>query len=507
MGTKNPNLIVKNSTYLFVRQMIILLIAFYTTRLTLQLLGDEDYGINNVVGGVVAVFSVISFPIINSLQRFFNVEFTKGIIPQADIFITSKHIILLMTVVVAFFYETIGLYVVNFVIEYPLNRSFAVDVIFQLSILSTIASFLFIPYTALLFAKEEMGLPALLDIADYVYKLAFLMILPFIEVDYLIAYSFLFFIGRIIVLMCYIIYTHVHYKFIVKGGIVNEDLQRRMFSFSGWNMIESFAGITITFVSNILMNIFGGLLYNTAYGISRQIQSAILSFVSNLMKAIDPQITSNTVVGEAKYRDGLIRISVKLSVLFLGSALLIFHYKGFLFVNLWLGHIPQHVLLFTQIILISVIVNSVVLPLRTIILAVGKIKFFFMAKGLTSFSCIITMYCLLKIGYNASLVMYLFLFNELLFAGITIITCMKVSNFEIFKHFVGILLTAFELSVSFYLLKFADRYLDQSWSGLVIEVFLLVCFILPTSYYFVLSSSERYFINNVLITVCKKVLS
>ncbi len=151
-NVKNPNLIVRNAVFLFLRLLFVMAIAFYTTRLTLQILGDENYGINNIVGGLISVFAMISMPITGALQRFFNVEFTKQEIPSRVVFSSSLWIIMILAIGMTVLYETVGLYLVNHVLNYPEERSFAVNIIFQLTIISTVVHFFILSYYSLLYA-------------------------------------------------------------------------------------------------------------------------------------------------------------------------------------------------------------------------------------------------------------------------------------------------------------------------------------------------------------------
>ena len=144
-GQKNPKLIFRNALFLFLRLGVSLFIAFYTTRLTLQVLGDIDYGINSIVGGIIAMFAVVSLPVVNSLQRFFNVEFSKESTEPNIVFNTALRLIVLLTVTIFLMYETIGLFFIYHVIDYPAVRASAVITIFHIGALASAISFLIIP--------------------------------------------------------------------------------------------------------------------------------------------------------------------------------------------------------------------------------------------------------------------------------------------------------------------------------------------------------------------------
>ena len=180
---QNSNLVIKNGAFLFLRLLLVLFLGFFTTRLTLQVLGDEKFGIYNIVGGIIAIFAIISMPVRDSLQRFFNVEFTKEDIKPSVVFFTSVKIVKWMILIITILYESIGLYLINYVIKYPAEEQLAVNIIFQISVVSNIFGFAALPYLSLLFAKENMGVPAICEIVGAVLKILLLYLIPYIPVD------------------------------------------------------------------------------------------------------------------------------------------------------------------------------------------------------------------------------------------------------------------------------------------------------------------------------------
>ena len=412
---KNPNLIVKNGVLLFVRLLLVMAMAFYTTRLTLQVLGDEDYGINNIIGGVISMFAIISMPITGALQRFFNVEFTRQEIPGEVVFTSSLKIIAILAVGMVLLYESIGLYIVNHVLNYPEGRTIAVKVIFQITIITTVCNFFTLSYSSLLIAKEDMGIPALVEILAAVLKLVFLIVIPFVSIDALIAYSIALFLTGLFQLVYYFIYCWRKYQESHIGKISNKSLQKDILQFSGWSTVNAIAGLSLTYLSNIFINIFGGLLYNTAYGLSQQVSTAIESFTTNVLKAADPQITSSTTAKETSYRDQLVLSTIKLCFLGVGFFYVIFVFYGNFLLSLWLKKVPDYVLPFCMVVLLSVLIGSISRPLRTIILAIGDIKRFYLNYLYIAVVVEFLMFVLLKLGLPIIVVMYLLLLGNFLY--------------------------------------------------------------------------------------------
>lgn len=412
--SRNPRLIVKNTLMLLTRFLLSLVLSFYSTRLTLQVLCDVDYGINNIIGGLIAMFAIISMPLTNSLQRYFNVELAKKEIDINVVFNTSLRLVIYLIALMVFLYETIGLYVVSHVLDYPAERAFAVGVSYQITAIVTILSFISLPFMALFYAKEMMGLPASVDLIGNILKIVCLFVIPFLGDDMLILFTAMTCAVSLIQFIIYASYCRFVLPEIKLRWLYDKSLYKGMLKFSGWNSIESVAGISITYLSNILINVFGGVLYNTANGLSKNITNAVLSFTTNVMKAVEPQITSATVLGDTKYRDELTCLSIKLSMLATSFVSIFFYFDGQYFLELWLGHVPLYTFEFCQIMLLSSICSTVILPLRSMIMATGRVKSYFVVYGVIALVSILLMFVLLNYGINPFIVVYLCAFASFL---------------------------------------------------------------------------------------------
>lgn len=498
---KNPNLIVRNAVFLFLRLLFVMALAFYTTRLTLQILGDEDYGINNIVGGLISVFAMISMPITGALQRFFNVEFTKQEIPPRVVFSSSLRIIMILAIVMTILYETIGLYLVNNVLNYPDERTLVVNIIFQFTIISTVASFFTLSYSSLLYAKEDMGVPAIVEIVGAILKLALLFTIPYVSVDILVAYSALLLLISIIQLTIYVVYCRI--KHTEARWVSNKDtkLQSEIMKFAGWSSVSSVAGISLTYLSNIFINIFGGVLYNTAYGISSQLSNAVVSFATNVMKAVDPQITSATVAEQNSYRDQLTLSAIKISFLAIGFCYVVFFFYGQELLELWLGHVPAYVNEFCRVSLLNILFTSVVLPLRTIVMATGRIKKLFLNYGIMALVANVAMYVLLKMGWPVITVMYLImLVNVCYFLNVIIIvshlsTLKAKSVLLVVVKCIGVLLIG---GVFFFLM---NKSFSNSLTVMAITTIISLIITFAVGYLTVATETEK----NYIISIIKKI--
>ncbi len=399
---------------LLTRFFLSLVLSFYSTRLTLQVLCDVDYGINNIIGGLIAMFAIISMPLTNSLQRYFNVELAKKEIDINVVFNTSLRLVLYLIVLMIILYETIGLYVVNNILDYPAERAFAVGVSYQITAIVTMLSFISLPFMGLFYAKEMMGLPASVDLIGNILKIVFLFVIPFLGDDMLILFTAMTCAVSLIQFIIYASYCRIKIPEIKPEWLYDKGLYKGMLKFSGWNSIESVAGISITYLSNILINVFGGVLYNTANGLSKSITNAVLSFTTNVMKAVEPQITSATVLGDRRYRDELVCLSIKISMLATCFVAIFFYFDGQYFLQLWLGHVPQYAFDFCFVMITASIFSTVILPLRSLILATGRVKSYFITYGIIAAVDILIMFVLLKSGINALVVVYMVALASLL---------------------------------------------------------------------------------------------
>lgn len=501
---KNPRLIIKNGFLLFVRLLLVMAMAFYATRLTLQVLGEVDYGINNIVGGIVSMFAIISMPITGALQRFFNVEFTRNQLPRQVVFTTSLRIIALLTIGMIILYETLGLYLVNYVLKYPAERQLAVNIIFQITVLTTICNFFSLVYSSLLLAKEDMGIPATVEVFASIIKLVFLFIIPFVNIDALVVYSFTILLTSLLQLLFFIIYCWRKHEESHVGHVRDRELQNEILSFSGWSFVNSVAGISLTYLSNIFINLFGGILYNTAYGISQQLSSAVISFSTSVLRAADPQITSSTIADQDSYRNQLVLSSIKLCTIGVGFVFLLFLFYGDFLLKTWLNEVPEHVLPFCRVTLLSVIVSSAVLPIKTIILASGNIKRFYLNYLYMALLANGLMFGLLKLGFPVITVMYLILAAGLGYFINAVIIVNKSTSLRCTFVFNALLRVAIAL-LSGAVILYASRVLfPENAFGFLFGTIVSFIIVIIVAYSFVANTLEREYIKMIVNRFRKK---
>ncbi|MBM6674805.1 oligosaccharide flippase family protein [Marseilla massiliensis] len=367
--------IAKNTLLLYLRMLFLMLVTLYTSRIILNVLGVEDYGIYNVVGGVVAMFSVISGSLSAAISRFITYELGKGDKRRlVKIFSTSVNIQFGLSLIIVLLAETIGLWFLNYKMNIPDERMTAANWVLQFSILTFIVNLISVPYNACIIAHERMSAFAYISILEAISKLGIAFFIKISPIDRLIFYSLLICFVSILIRFTYSWYCKKNFSECHYHMILNKSLLKEMSSFASWNFIGSAAGILRTQGINVVLNLFFTTAVNAARGISVQVNTAVTSFVNNFMTALNPQITKSYACGDFIYMNKLIYQGSRLSfylLLFLSLPIII---ETETILTLWLNIVPKHTIIFVQLILIFAMCEAISGPLITAMLATGDIK-------------------------------------------------------------------------------------------------------------------------------------
>lgn len=310
----NNKRIAKNALLLYFRMFITMAVSLYTSRVILKALGVEDFGIYNVVGGVVTMLTFINTAMGSASQRYITFELGHKNYKQLyTVFCTSVEVHILIAIIIAILSETIGIWFLNTHMEIPSLRLEAANWVYQFSILSCIVSILYVPFNATIIAHEKMSAFAYISIIEVLLKLIIVYMLMLSEIDRLILYSILIFSIQLFIFIIYVTYCICHFPETRFKFIFDKQLFKNMISFASWSLIGNLAIVACTQGLNILLNIFWGPIVNAARAIAAQVQNAIYSFGSNFQTAINPQITKNFATGNIKQMHNLIFVSCKYS--------------------------------------------------------------------------------------------------------------------------------------------------------------------------------------------------
>lgn len=345
--------IAKNAMLLYIRMGVMMIISFFTARITLEALGVVDYGINNVVGGLVSMFALISNSITNSIGRFITVGLGKGDKEELNkIFSTSVNIQIILAIIVLIAIETIGIWFLNNKMVIPAERLTAANWVLQCSAFMFAIGLLSVPYNAAIIAHEKMGVYAYFTLFDAFSRLAIIFVIKYYGDDKLILLAIISIIPSLIKQLYYWHYSKKHFEECTYHAVWDKKIFKEMFGFAGWNFIGCTAGLSKDHVVNILINIFTNPAVNAARGVAMQIRGIISQFISGFSTAITPQITKEYAAGNLSRLHTLIYTGTRLSFyLFLFISIPIFlEIENILY--LWLGQVPEHTVLFTRLVII-----------------------------------------------------------------------------------------------------------------------------------------------------------
>lgn len=403
MSHSNQKTILKNTIFLYLRMFIVLTVSLFTTRVVLDKLGVENYGIYNIVGSVVVAFTFVNNALTSASQRFYSYALGKEE-NCTRIFSMSINVQFVMLIILVILLETIGLYFFNNVIEIPEGRRAAADIVYQFSVLTFILNFLRSPYNALIIAYEKMSVYAIFSIFDVMLKLVIVYLLIISSFDRLILYGFLMMLVTLFNNIMYMIYCKVKIKEVGFRLMWDTSLMKEMSGFLGWNLVGGLTGIATNEGPNYLLNIFCGVRLNAAMGIAKQVSALIFQFSSNFQTAFNPQIVKLYAAGNQEELKELAFRASKLSFFLMYIVALPIMCSQDIF-QLWLKEIPEYTRIFCIFYLITQLIQSISSPLWMISHAVGHIRNYQLSISCLSLMIIPLSWLCLESGFHPSSVL------------------------------------------------------------------------------------------------------
>ena len=374
---KDHSRIVKNSLFLYFRMILTLVVTLYTSRVVLNVLGVEDFGIYNVIGGVVTMMAFLSGAMSSATQRFLSFELGKGDVNQySNVFKMSINIHLLIILIVVLLAETIGLWFINNKLVIPVERLAAANLIFHYALFSFCCTIMSVPYNAAIISHEKMKAFAYISIIDVILKLLVAFLLVRISNDKLESYGFMLAVVSFITCFCYYLYSRSHFPETKFGVYWDKGLFLTLFGYTGWNLFGNLSSVATNQGINIVLNIFFGAIVNAARAIAFQVNAAIFGFISSLLMSINPQIIKSYAKNDVSYMHELIFAGARYTffLLLLLSLPVIFETQSIL--GLWLGEAPEYADLFIKLVLVESCIMCFSGTLMTAAQATGKIKLY-----------------------------------------------------------------------------------------------------------------------------------
>ena len=505
--TENNKRIARNTLLLYFRMLFLMIISLYTSRIVLNALGVEDFGIYNVAGGVVAMFSILSGSLSAAISRFITYELGKNnVLKLKTIFSSAITIQIGLGIVIAFFAETIGIWFLNTQMNIPIERMTAANWVLQFSIITFIINLISVPYNAVIIAHEKMSAFAYISIFEAIGKLLIAYLITISPIDKLIFYAILMCGVAIAIRLLYGYYCKRHFDECRFHFIWNKQIFQQIFSFAGWNFIGASSAVLRDHGGNIIINLFCGPTVNAARGIAFQVNNAIQGFVSNFMTALNPQITKSYAAKNYTYMMTLIFQGARLSfymLLLLSLPIIInTHYL----LTLWLNTVPEHTVLFVRLVLIFAMSESISGPLITAMLATGNIRNYQIIVGGLQMLNLPTSYILLSLGAIPETVLIVAVLISQCCLMARLYMLKKMINLKIKDYLKKVYFNIITVSIIAIILPICmqERLAENFINFLLSSLICMLCTYLSI-YYIGCSYEERKFIYNKFLILKSKI--
>lgn len=378
-----------------------MVVSIFTSRVVLDVLGVEDYGIYNVVGGFVSMFSIISGTLTVASQRYLSYELGRDNPDIQKVFSVTLFIHFILAIIILLLLETIGVWFLNSKMNINADRMYAANWVFQCSIVTFCVNLISVPYNALIIANERMNVFAFISIFEVTAKLGAVYLLTLFRFDKLIVYALLMLLISITLRLIYSIYCKRNIEGSRFKFVQDKNLYKNMLQFCGWNFIGTTSGILNGQGINILINLFFGVTFNAARGIAEQVNNAIYNFVSNFTMALNPQITKSFASKDYQYMNKLILRGTNYAFYLLWLICLPILIESDFILDLWLKTVPPYALIFVRYAIIYTLCQTLSQTLYAAMLATGKIKKYQIVVGTLNIMAFPVAFLFFKIGLPA----------------------------------------------------------------------------------------------------------
>ncbi|MBE6381537.1 MAG: lipopolysaccharide biosynthesis protein [Lentisphaerae bacterium] len=382
---------------MYMRMAITMLVGLYTSRVVLRVLGVEDYGLYNVIGGIIALFAVLNNALMNSTSRFVTVSLAKGIIAETR---QTFNMAFLMHFAVALFLivigETVGLWYLHNKLVIPVGREFAAGWLYQFTIITAVLGTINVPYNACIVAHEKINVFAILQVIDAVLKLGIVYVIQVAPYDKLIYYAVLMLLVIVFNFLFNYIYCQRRFPEVKFVFYWSRNRFKEVLKFIGWALVGNFSNMFYTQGINLMLNAFCGPAVNAARGIAVQVQGVVAQMANNVQTAINPQILKTYAVNDLDRMHMLICASSRYCyyLLFLFSLPIMLEANFIL--HLWLGVVPEHTVNFIRLTLMTVLLDAFINPMFTANLASGRLNLYYIPVSMISVSFMFITYFAIK---------------------------------------------------------------------------------------------------------------
>ena len=488
--------IAKNTLMLYFRQILIMLVSLYTVRVVLSVLGAEDYGIYNVVSGVVTMLGFLSGTMATASQRYFSFDLGKGDTEHLKTtFSVTFQIYVLLAIVIVLLAETVGLWFVNHKLVIPTERMTAANWIFQASVVSFLLTLITTAYMAAVIAHENMNVYAYVSIVEAGLKLGIVFLLRVLAYDKLIVYGLLLAAVALVNTSLYRLYCYKHYEECRFRFVRDGRLFKEIACYSSWNLFGAIAAVFKIQIMNILLNLYFGVVVNAARSIASSVNSAVTSFASNFRQALNPQIVKSYASGEKEYMLLLTFRGCKFVFFLMFIFILPLFLEMDFVLSLWLKNPPEYAVLFTRLALIDPLSEAITLPLITTIEATGNIKLY---KSITGGVLLLNLpisWLSLHFGANAEIVMIVAIALTFLASCIRLVICCCYLHFSILIFLRTVVFPCGVVMIlSSFLSYFIHKAISKNMQGSFCSIFISILVISFFTIFFGFSKADRAYV-------------
>ncbi len=503
---ENSKRIAKNTLMLYFRMFLSMAISLYTSRVVLATLGVDNYGIYNVVGGVVALFSSISGTLSGAITRFITYALGRGDKDKLKtIFCTSVNIQLLMALVVFVLMESVGVWFLNYKMNIPEGRIYAANWVLQCSILTFMINLVSVPYNATIIAHEKMSAFAYISVLEVSLKLAVVFLIMYSPYDKLIVYAILLMLVALLIRMVYGIYCRRHFEEAKYKMVWDKSIFKEMLSFSGWAFIGNSAFILNTQGVNILINLYFGVALNAVRGLAVHVDSALRGLSLNFTMALNPQITKQYASGNLEYMFKLINQGTKFSVFIMCFYFIPLELETETVLEIWLKNVPEYTVIFMRLVLLSSLVVIIGNELSFAILATGRIKKYEIAITCVSSLTFFLTLIVYELGAPASATYIIYCTVYMLIISVRLIFLKSLINFPIRSFIKDTMIPiVVVMAVSFSLPTIIVHLMPSSILRFIVVTIVAIIVHAVSSYIFGLTKSERVFVLGYINKLVKK---
>lgn len=499
----NNRQIAKNSLFLYIRTAITMVIALYSSRVILQELGVENYGIYNVVGGVIALLSSLSGTLAGATQRYITFAIGKNDNDYLrKIFSTSLRIHFYLALVILVIAETAGLWFLGNKINLPEGRFFAASIVFQFSLLGFLFNTMTIPFESAVIAKEQFKFYAMIDVTRAILRLSLVLCIGLLPYDPLIVYACIELLMMIFYRGMFIVFTKRNFKGIGYTKEKDKELSSEIMRFTGWNFMGTALSIFYEQGSSILLNIYYGVFLNAAMGVTNQVRGAVSTFISNFTVAVNPQITKSYAQNDYERSNYLMFLGSKIaaSLLFIIGFPLILNLDYIL--DLWLVEVPEYASSFILLSLFALLLATFTIPFNCLMFATGRIKYYQISCVIINVSGILALYLSFEYNLGPLVIFYVLIIQSTLKIIVLLYMARRATLFPVSAYMSKVLLKVIVIC----LLIASTLYIKQQYlpetDFIMFAIESIVCLVLTFSIVilFVLNSNER----NSVFAILKK---